>query len=96
MSYITHFSIFLEWTKWFKASIQTSNIYAGNLSYSEDIEILFWIDWPCVNQLNPGPDMGALPAFVSISHVVACYWNDEYASRAWCQVCKTHTKDLNP
>ena len=50
-----------------------------------DLEIYFWIDWPCVDQTAPGPDMAALPAYVSTCSLILSYWHEDYTSRAWCQ-----------
>jgi len=49
-------------------------------------EIFLWIDWCCVDQANPGPDMAALPAYVAASTMLIAAWNDEYEKRGWCQV----------
>jgi len=49
-------------------------------------EIFIWIDWCCVDQSNPGPDMAALPANVAVSTMLIAAWNDVYERRGWCQV----------
>jgi len=74
----------IEWSKWMK---YFRNKMEGTFDgLTLEMKVYFWIDWPCVDQLNPGPDMAALPAYVSISHLIAAAWTDEYAGRAWCQV----------
>jgi len=94
-----------EWTKWFEVALKQAN-YAGgplygygfNLLYNlDDLEMYLWIDWACVDQLNPsqkGKYMKALPAYVAISHYLASYWCTtdykgeamQYDNRAWCEV----------
>lgn len=75
----------VQWAKWFKRGLEKGSFSLVTVT-QVPAEIYFWIDWPCVDQTNPGPDMAALPAYVAISTAIAAYWNDEYKNRAWCQV----------
>eukprot|EP01038_Epipyxis_sp_PR26KG_P015028 gene15028-20219_t len=88
--YHTKAKSLIQWSKWFIARLKTRGTFDGDLEslplYDERVKIFFWIDWPCVDQLNPGPDMAALPAYVAVSNIVAAAWNDEYYTRSWCQV----------
>ena len=56
------------------------------LPQCDDLEIFYWIDWPCVDQTNPAADMAALPATAAICHMAVTAWSADYSSRAWCQV----------
>mmetsp|Transcript_33872 Transcript_33872/g.79009 ORF Transcript_33872/g.79009 Transcript_33872/m.79009 type:complete len:220 (-) Transcript_33872:141-800(-) len=49
-------------------------------------EVLFFIDWPCVDQTNPMPENIALPAYVSACSGILAYDTAEYRERAWCRV----------
>jgi hypothetical protein len=77
----------IEWAKWFKFKQSSDDLdRLPDITSEANMKIYFWIDWPCVDQLNPGPDTATLPAFVACSHCFAAAWCDEYISRAWCQV----------
>jgi hypothetical protein len=86
----------IEWSKWFKreqAWFREGKIPSGALlgntygvPVDADMELYFWIDWPCVDQSNPSPSMAALPAYVAVCSVISAAWSEEYSRRAWCRV----------
>lgn len=49
-------------------------------------QVLFFIDWPCVDQENPVPEIAALPAYASACSGILSFYTPEYQSRAWCRV----------
>ena len=49
-------------------------------------EVFLWIDWPCVDQSNPMPEIAAIPAYVACCSGIMAAYNDTYMSRAWCRV----------
>mmetsp|Transcript_67287 Transcript_67287/g.166155 ORF Transcript_67287/g.166155 Transcript_67287/m.166155 type:complete len:388 (-) Transcript_67287:149-1312(-) len=77
----------MEWAEWLKWKRGTNRFTPdGSLGFvSPTPEVLLFIDWCCVDQINPGPEIAALPAFVAVSTMLASYWTDEYETRAWCQ-----------
>ena len=49
-------------------------------------EVFLWIDWPCIDQNNPLPEIAALPAYVSCCSGIMAAYNETYMTRAWCRV----------
>jgi len=49
-------------------------------------EVLLWIDWPCVDQSNPLPEIAALPAYVACCSGIMAAYNETYMTRGWCRV----------
>ena len=72
-----------DWLKRFQSG---GNDRLTGISMDDDLEIFWWIDWACIDQDAPGPDMAALPAFAAACAGIVAAWSPEYASRAWCQV----------
>mmetsp|Transcript_28599 Transcript_28599/g.72016 ORF Transcript_28599/g.72016 Transcript_28599/m.72016 type:complete len:353 (+) Transcript_28599:339-1397(+) len=71
----------VEWCKYLKSKRNQ------HPTVSEDFqEVLFFIDWPCVDQENPMPEIVALPAYVSACTGIVAYITPEYQERAWCRV----------
>ena len=56
------------------------------MTVDKDMELFYWIDWPCVDQSNPAPHMAALPAYVAASSALVSAWSETYVSRAWCRI----------
>jgi hypothetical protein len=48
-------------------------------------EVLYFIDYTCVDQKNPSAEIGALPAFVSACSEVLANYDEGYGERAWCR-----------
>ena len=48
-------------------------------------EVLFFIDYTCVDQQNPSAEVGALPAYVSACSEILSHYDGMYALRAWCR-----------
>ena len=78
-----------EWFKRFQSGgnhrLSPASPWTG-ISMDDDLEIFWWIDWACIDQDAPGPDMAALPAFAAACAGIVAAWSPEYASRAWCRV----------
>jgi hypothetical protein len=48
-------------------------------------EVLFFIDYTCVDQQNPSAEVGAIPAYVSSCSEILAHFDEMYAQRAWCR-----------
>jgi len=48
-------------------------------------EVLFFIDYTCVDQENPSAEVGAIPAYVSSCSEILTHFDEMYAQRAWCR-----------
>ena len=86
----------MQWAKWMKwaSCNRDASGYGGplaDITRSSRLEVYFWIDYCSALQNTreaPAqivPYMAALPAYVAVCAVVAAYWTERYASRAWCQ-----------
>ena len=74
-----------ELLAWFKEGGRESSNNFVHITLDIE-EIYIWIDWCCVDQTNPGPDMATLPAYVAVCAMFVAEMNAEYETRGWCQV----------
>ena len=76
----------VHYARWLRAQMLRSNVAFPYFPISDDLEVFYWIDFCCVDQTNPGPDMKALPAYVAVSAGILSYFSEGYKDRAWCRV----------
>lgn len=77
---------FAEWYTWWRTNKISLHKGHGEITRDPELKLYFWIDFCCVDQDNPVPEMSALPAYVSTCQAIVCLDSPEYMSRAWCQV----------
>jgi hypothetical protein len=75
-----------------KAAIKLTGRYAKEVgdevaSHIADLptEVLFFIDYTCVDQQNPSAEVGAIPAYVSSCSEILAHFDQMYSQRAWCR-----------
>mgnify|MGYP001395653595 CR=1 FL=1 len=80
-----------KWLTWARRNDRKALALLSGITTGEDLQVYFWIDY-CSSLQNTReapaqivPYMAALPAYVAVCAVVAAYWTERYASRAWCQ-----------
>jgi len=78
----------VQWAKWFKwwRLFGSGREFVKGITVDPDLEVFFWIDFCCVDQDAPGPEMAALPAYVSACAEMLVFATQGYDLRAWCQV----------
>ena len=49
-------------------------------------EVLFFIDYTCVDQENPRAEISALPCYISACSEILVHYDPQYFDRAWCRM----------